>query len=175
MILEGGIRCPCVVRYPGFNVPKGGAITQAFTTVMDILPTILELGGVPHPSPSFRGRDIMALRGKSWKQHLSSFDGDSLVINLEESSVHPAETHIHGWELFGERGIRDGPYKAVWMPPPRGAGTWQLFNVKDDPSELHDLGKKMPDRLASMVRHWETYCAETGLVEFSGPWFPEGI
>lgn len=175
MILEGGIRCSCLVRSPGFGAPEGGAVSHAFTTVMDILPTILDLAGVSHPGSQFRGRDVVAPRGKSWKPRLSSFQGTELVINLDESSVHPEDSHIHGWELFGERGIREGPWKAVWLPPPRGTGSLALYHIKNDPAELHDLSQSEPARLDKMVRPWENYCAETGLLEFSGPWFPPGV
>lgn len=175
MVFEGGIRCPCLVRYPGFGAPAGGAVSHAFTTVMDILPTILDLAGVSHPGTVFRGRDVVVPRGKSWKPHLNSFKSTQLTINLDESSVHAEDAHIHGWELFGERGIREGPWKAIWIPPPRGPASWQLFHIKNDPAEMHDLSKSEGVRLERMVKHWETYCAETGLVEFSGPWFPPGV
>jgi arylsulfatase A-like enzyme len=110
---EGGIRCPCIIRYPGFY-QKPESITHSFTTVMDILPTILELAEVPHPGQIFRGREVVAVRGKSWVPHLTSRD-------LESTSVHNETEHIHGWELFGLRAIRKGPWKAVWMHPPRGS------------------------------------------------------
>lgn len=103
---EGGIRCPCIVRYPGFEHAPG-AITHKFTTVMDILPTVLELAGVPQPSGTFHGREIVPVRGKSWKAHLASGD-------LEGTSVHDEDAHVHGWELVNLRAIRKGHWKAVW-------------------------------------------------------------
>lgn len=99
-ITEGGIRCPCLIRYPPFNA-KANAITHSFTTMMDILPTCLDLAGLQHPGKRFRNREVVLPRGRSWSKHLSSLE-DS------QSSVHGEDTHVHGWELFGQRAIREG-------------------------------------------------------------------
>lgn len=53
MVTEGGIRCPCIVRYPKFALSEG-VVTHDFTTVMDILPTLLDMAGISHPAPTFR-------------------------------------------------------------------------------------------------------------------------
>jgi hypothetical protein len=37
---EGGIRCPAIVRHPSIPGEKRGGVEHAFTTVMDILPTV---------------------------------------------------------------------------------------------------------------------------------------
>ena len=86
---EGGIRCPAIVSYPGFG-PAQPPISHAFTTVMDILPTILDLAGIKHPGKTFRSREVLEPRGASWVPHLSGQTAD----------VH-AETYTVGWELFG--------------------------------------------------------------------------
>jgi len=156
-ITEGGIRCPCIVRYPKFTT-ETGAITNTFTTVMDILPTILELARVQPPESIFRGREVVPIRGKSWVSHLSS-------PNLLETSVHDKETTITGWELFGARAIRQGQYKAVWQPKPRGKEDWELYNIDQDPAEVNDLAEKEPEILKKMILHWESYFTETGMLD----------
>lgn len=127
---------------------------------MDILPTVLDLAGVSHPGTSFRGRQVVAPRGKSWVPHLSSPD-----YSAPESTVHGEEAHIHGWELFGQRAIREGPWKAVWIASPRGKDDWELYNVEEDPAELHDLSHTETEVMQRLVDHWEVYFAETGMVQ----------
>ncbi|KAJ4253816.1 hypothetical protein NW762_010211 [Fusarium torreyae] len=152
---EGGIRCPCLIRFPPMSsAPE--TISHSFTTVMDILPTILDLARVQHPGTFFRGREVVIPRGKSWVSHLSS--------PSEHPTVHDDANHIHGWELFGNRAIRRGIWKAVLLAK-QGGSNWELFNVEEDPAEQHDLAKKRPEILEEMLVHWATYVAETGLVE----------
>lgn len=128
---------------------------------MDILPTILELAQVDHPGTSFRGREVVVPRGKSWVGHMRAPD--------DQHHVHDNENHIHGWELFGNRAIRKGDWKAALMVSSRGAGegnmSWELYNVGEDPAEQHDLAEERPEVLQDLLVHWATYVAETGLVE----------
>lgn len=147
---------------------------------MDILPTVLDLAGVPHPGTSFRGREVATPRGKSWTEHLGSSDLGKLTsshhqssqselltqdITPETTTIHGEDVHIHGWELFGCRAIREGYWKAIWMNKPRGKDDWELYNLQDDPSEINDLSGAQPDVLKKLVRHWEKYYAETGMVQ----------
>lgn len=162
-ITEGGIRCPCLIRYPKFATTPY-AHTNTFTTVMDILPTMLELANIPAPEKTFRGREIVPIRGSSWVSHLSS-------KNLPNTSVHDENEYITGWELFGLRAIRQGPWKALWMPPPRGHERWELYNVAKDPGEIHDKAETEPKILEQLVKHWERYFTETGMFDY-GHLFP---
>lgn len=86
--------------------------------------------------------------------------------------MHGEDTHVHGWELFGQRAIRRGKYKAVWIAPPRGKGDWELYDVEADEAELHDLSVARLDILHELLDHWDVYCAETGMVDLAGqfPW-----
>lgn len=157
-ITEGGIRCPCIVRYPPLHASgiQPGATTDSFCTVMDIMPTILDLAGVRHPHPKpFRGREVVPMRGSSWRSHLSG----------QQSQFHADEQHITGWELFGCRAIRRGDYKALYMNAPRGKDSWELYNVEADPGEVHDLAEKEPKVLEELIREWEVYYAETGMFD----------
>lgn len=156
MVTEGGIRCPCIVRYPGFAA-SSGKVTHDFTTVMDILPTILEMAGVPHPGTSFRGREVVLPRGRSWKAWLE---------NGAQSTVHEnGAQDVMGWELFGRRAIRKGNWKAVFEPAPKGTEEWQLFDLSKDAGEIHDLAEQEPKVLEDLLVEWERYFTETGMYD----------
>ena len=111
-ITQGGIRCPAVVRYPSV-FPKG-AISHEFTTVMDIYPTVLALAGIKQPPGKFHGRNVVPVRGRSWLEH---FKGKSTRVYNE--------TSFTGWELFGQQAVRQGKWKALFIPPPLGTGEWE--------------------------------------------------
>lgn len=111
-----------------------------------------------HPGPVWRSP-----RGRSWKTHLSSLRSGSSA-GVSESSVHGETSHVHGWELFGDRAIREGKWKAIWMKAPKGRNDWELYDIEDDPAEMHDLSQKEPDVLKRLLDHWLVYFAETGMV-----------
>ncbi|KAL3704783.1 hypothetical protein TMatcc_008455 [Talaromyces marneffei ATCC 18224] len=84
---EGGIRCPCIVRYPPTMKYAPGAISHNFTTVMDILPTVLDLAGLSPPGSVFRGRDVAPIRGKSWRPLLEDKSADIEIYNSSTDIV----------------------------------------------------------------------------------------
>ncbi|CAH2354250.1 hypothetical protein CLIB1423_15S01948 [[Candida] railenensis] len=158
---EGGIRCPLIIHYPPLhNDSKKQFISKTFTTVMDILPTVLELAQVEHPGTSYKGRTVVKPKGKSWVPYLQD----------KADEVHSEET-VTGWELFGQQAIRKGPYKALYIPKPFGPAEWQLFHIRNDPGETRDLAKEEPEKLQIMLDHWAEYVAETGLIEFGSDFY----
>jgi arylsulfatase A-like enzyme len=148
---EGGIRVAGFVSWPGFT--RQSEISSAFTTVMDIAPTVLELAGVSHPGTEYRGRQVEPMRGRSWVPYLS---GDT-------ETVHEAITST-GWELFGGRAVRQGDWKALHLPPPYGPGAWQLYDLSADPGEIHDLASSRPEKLAELIELWDRYVEENGVI-----------
>lgn len=151
-VTEGGIRCPAIIHNPLFAQHSHGRITDAFATVMDILPTFLELAGTPLPGLNFRGRQIVPVKGKSWLPHLRK----------ELAHVHD-EDHVTGWELFFHQAIRKGKWKAVFIPKPKGPEKWQLYNMEKDVGEIHDLADQEPKILDELIKHWLAYVAEFGV------------
>ena len=56
---DGGIRSPCIVKFPG-RIAAGSHSTQAFSTI-DILPTFAELAGAALPRNPIDGRNVWDL------------------------------------------------------------------------------------------------------------------
>lgn len=165
--LEGGIRCPLIVSYPplvdAHTIAGPGLVVNAFNTVMDITPTVLELAGVPHPGTTYQGRTVAEPRGALWVSFLKG----------KGEEIH-AEDHVTGWELFGQQAVRQGHYKALYVPKPFGPAKWQLFDLRTDLGENHDLAALHPEVLAKLMDHWALYVAETGLIEL-GDTFPGNL
>ena len=158
---EGGIRVPCVVKLPAqytSPIPKGG-ITHKFSTIMDIAPTFLDMAAVKHPAPHYKGREIVGMRGKSMVPWL----------NGQASSIHQAD-FVEGWEISGRAAVRKGKWKANYLPtrkygPSRaGNSKWELFDLESDPGEIHDLSEQHPDMLKELLKLWDQYVMETGVV-----------
>ena len=151
---EGGIRVPFVLRYPPMTAERRGAVEHSFCTVMDLCPTILELAGVQHPGASYKGRQNAPMRGKSWVQYLN---GGGKITNIH------ADDHIVAWELFGRMGIRQGKWKAVFIPKPFGPARWQLYDLKRDPGETKDLVHAHGEKMEELQAAYREYIREMGI------------
>lgn len=148
---EGGIRV--VAFASGAGLARKAEIGHAFSTVMDVMPTLLELAGAAHPGAEYRGRPLEPMMGRTLAPYFAA----------ESDEVHPGDA-VTGWEFFGRRGIRKGDWKAIWIPAPEGTSDWQLYDVAADPAEMHDLAAAEPARLAEMLALWDDYVARTGIV-----------
>jgi arylsulfatase len=149
---EGGTHVPAFVRFPG-HVAQGTR-SNAMGTVMDLLPTFLELAGTHHPGASYHGRDVLQPQGVSL---LPVFYGNA-------ASVHPAD-EAFGWELFGYRSVRQGDWKLVWDQAQSAERRhWELFNVAGDFEEQHDLSKSNPQELATLQAEWDKYQQRNGVI-----------
>ncbi|KAF7906134.1 hypothetical protein EAF00_000413 [Botryotinia globosa] len=151
---EEGIRIPFVAQFPSnFSTHTSITITHNFATVMGLAPTILEMAGTQHPAPTYQGRKIAPIRGKSMLPFIS---GTSPRIH--------AEDFISGWETCGRAALSKGSWKRVFIPKPKGTKKWQLYNLSVDPGEIHDLADEQPEKLKELVKLWDEYVLETGVV-----------
>lgn len=161
---EGGVRVPFLAQFPKTHplCHPAGSISHQFSTVMDLAPTILEMAGIKHPAPSYRGREVVPMRGASMLPYVVG----------KTPRIHP-EDHITGWETCGRAALRCGDWKLVFIPAPKGLEKWQLYNLALDPGEVHDLADAEPERRNRMLKMWERYVLETGVVPLSsalGEW-----
>lgn len=147
---EGGIHSPLIVKMPFQQ--EGNGIMTAFTTIMDLAPTFLELAGRTYPS-FYQGRQITHHKGASLLP----------VLNQKKKFIHD-ENYVMGWELFGRGAIRKGKWKITKIEPPFGKGVFELFNIEEDPTESHDLSDQFPDKYQEMLSHWKTYVKENGVI-----------
>jgi len=144
---EGGTRVPAFIEFPASK--RQGTVSNVFGTVADVLPTFVQLAGLPPPTTTFEGRAVQPVRGKSWAPFLAG----------ASNGVHPPNEAV-GWELFGARALRNGDWKAVHLFD----GDWQLFDLTRDPGETRDLSATEPKRLSHLEAEWERYAKEVGVI-----------
>ena len=66
--------------------------------------------------------------------------------------------------------MREGDWKANYEPKPYGDNIWRLYNLAEDPGEVHNLAAQHPDKLETLIERWDEYADENGVVlqtEFS--------
>ncbi|SPO07567.1 related to Arylsulfatase [Cephalotrichum gorgonifer] len=149
---QGGIRVCSLVSYPKWK--RNGIVSHQYCTVMDILPTVLELAGVQHPGQEYKGKPIEGILGKSWNRYMMA----------EAENIHDDDT-ITGWEFIGRQALRKGSWKIVRLPPPWGTGQWELYDLSSDLAEAVDLREEKPEKLVEMLRHWKEYAERNGIVD----------
>lgn len=146
---EGGIRTPLIISGP--YVTKG-SIYHDFIYVTDIMPTLLEMVGVEHPR-SYKGNEVLDIQGKSFLKILSG-----------EEKIHYNKSEYIAGEMQNGKWIRQGDFKAVFIPKPYGSQQWELYNLSVDPGETTDLSRQKPDLLKKLIVEWEKYAEKVGVV-----------
>jgi arylsulfatase A-like enzyme len=132
---EGGTRAASFWRWPGRIKP--GEVRQLAEGV-DLFPTFAELAGAAIP-PAVR----------------ADLDGRNLVPLLENPNAAWADrlmfTHVGRWAAGQVAGakysgcrVRNGRYSAVCSAP-GGQKKWELFDLKNDYAETHDIASDHPE------------------------------
>jgi arylsulfatase len=157
VVAEGGMRVPLIVSGPG--VEHQGTINHSVLHVMDLLPTFLEFARVEVPADQ-GGINSSPIQGKAMSPLLS---GRTEAIRSESDWL--------GWELFGNRAIRQGDWKLLYLLPAAGGiGDWELIHLKDDPAEMHELSATNPEKKAALLKLWDEYVTSNGvIVSDAGP------
>ena len=70
-----------------------------------------------------------------------------------------------GYELAGHAALFQGDYKIRFIYGPLGDGQWHLFNIAEDPGEIHDLASAEPQRLQRMLSAYERYKRDNKVLE----------
>ena len=149
---EGGIKVPAIVRFP--SLIKEKTILREFMSVMDLMPTFLDLAGTSHPGVEYKGRKIWPVEGKSLLPYLGG----------EESVVHSKP--LYGFSIHKRQGLQVGDWKIIQLSEITKP-SWELYNLASDPGETENLAHKLPERLQAMISEWEKF-TDTGII-VSGP------
>jgi arylsulfatase A-like enzyme len=108
---EGGTRPPMIIKAPQSSSSPSDNLIKSFVYVTDIIPTVLDLAGVPHPS-TYKGHEVHPMTGKSLTP----------LLNGTAESIHPPTEAIAG-EMFNNTSVRMGDWKATsYGYPPQ----WKL-------------------------------------------------
>ncbi len=139
----GGVRAPLIVHWPK-ALGDSGALRHQFHHAIDLAPTMLEVSGVEAPT-EYRGVEQMPLHGTSLAYTFRSADA-------------PTQRHTQYFEMGGQRGLWHEGWKAVTnhrSGEPFENDRWELYNLRGDYSESHNLAELEPERLRSMINLWD--------------------
>ncbi len=127
-LFEQALRSPLLIRYPGMRHP--GATSRAIVETVDVMPTLLELCGLPLP-------DV-------------SLDGTSLRPQLRDPSLPTDQIAIGFWR--DNRTVRDARWRLIMYPKneDRSEPVTELFDLANDPFELANVAERYPDVVARL-------------------------
>ena len=147
--MEGGMRVPCVARWPG-RIPEGKSRDEIATT-MDLLPTFARLAGAKLPERTIDGYDIRPLLfGKEdaqtpYKAFFYYHKGQLHAVRQGKWKLHLA----NGKKLHNLGNARK-PFKA------------ELYDLDADVGETDNLAAQHPDVVQRLTKLAEQARAELG-------------
>ncbi len=140
-MFEGGLRVPCIVRWPG-KIPAG-TTSDAFLTSLEVVPTLCAAtGAAPPKGVVLDGFDMLpVLQGKK---------------RLLRSEMF--------WQRKLDKGARVDHWK--WVESSRGSG---LFDLRHDLRERRDLSKEKPEVLKNVQARFTNWKKQMQAAAPRGP------
>lgn len=138
-VYEGGIREPMIVKWPGLVKPS--SVAKQYVIIEDFFPSILEMAGLKNY------KTVQTIDGKSFVPILKN---TNYVDNNRELIWH----FPNKWIVAGGPGInyfsaiRQGDWKLVYSIR---NGKKELYNLKEDIGELHDLAENNPQKVKQLA------------------------
>ena len=143
-LYEGGVRVPCLVRWPG--VTPAGATTDAVASALDWFPTFAA-AGLCDPPPPVR----------------AAWDGQSILPVLKGEPAAPHRPIV--WKTGPSEALSRSAWSAVragdwkWVRPPGGPGDpagsasdgGELYDLAADPAETTDRAAEFPETAARLA------------------------
>ena len=133
-VMEGGIRTPCIVRWPG-RIPAG-RVSNEIVHQIDLFPTLAAAVGAPQIVPTDRAIDgvnqLPFLEGKQQKSNRTTV----LYYTSNQANQPPRAVKWYDWK-----------FHYSFQPEPGaapGAVTMRLFHLLSDPREDSDVKDANP-------------------------------
>jgi arylsulfatase A-like enzyme len=145
---EGGISTPFIAWNPHYiKHEKDNQVGH----IIDIMPTLLDLAQGKYPK-NYNGNTILPMEGTSL---LPVFEGKKLKRKQPVFFEH-----------MGNRAVRDGKWKLVsrYDEENKRFLKWELYDMENDRSELHDVSQKYSDITIKLILKYEDWAKRVGVV-----------
>ncbi len=150
-VYEGGLKVPTCIVWPGTTTADTTTDFQAMS--MDILPTLLDIVGIPLPtniegrsfSPLLQGREQPPLRDTAF---FSRREGGLRYMGKTIDAVRRGR-----WKL-----LQNSPFQPL-----------ELYDIQTDPGEQHDLARKNPKVVAELGAALRRQIQRRGAVPWQAP------
>jgi arylsulfatase len=143
---EGGIATPLIAHWPA-RIKARGELRRQAGHIIDIMPTCVEAAGASYPK-------------KSGSQAVLPMEGLSLIPAFADKALTRDALY---WEHEGNAAIRAGDWKLVRAGR---NGKWELYDIKHDRTELHDLAGTEPARVTELAAKWDAWAGRTHVMPY---------
>ncbi len=141
---EGGVRVPCIMRWPG-QIPAGVVSDQPAMTI-DVLPTVADIVEAPLPEHPIDGKSILPIIKH---QPNAKSPHEAYYFYYKKNELHAVLSgdwklyFPHEYRTLNERtGRSDGipiPYDHIDLPAP------ELYNLAEDTQETNNVAADYPE------------------------------
>ena len=148
---EGGISTPFIVEWPG-KIKKVGTIDTRPLHFTDLMATIVDISGANYPA-TYNGHPVLPMEGQSIVPLLNGQKSKERIIFAEHEGNYMA---------------RKGDWKMVVAGY---KGEKELYNIKKDRTEQHNLAAKNPEKVAELLGYYEAWAKRCNVM----PWEKVGF
>jgi len=162
MPTEGGHKVTSFAYHP--TLAAGGIIDGQYLTLMDVMPTFLDIAGAEFDPTTVRGREVVPMDGRSFAAALG--DADNPIYGPHD---------VIASELHGQRYLLRGNWKILWEQQPINIywdddypdrwNAWQLFNLANDPTEQNNLAADEPELTAELAVLWDQWADDHNVIK----------
>ncbi len=171
---RGGISDPFIVHWPA-GIKAKGEVRWQYSHGIDMVPTVLEALEIEPPT-SIKGVTQSPIEGVSFAHSFDDADA-------------PSQRHTQYFEMMGHRSIYHEGWRAVcpWLGPSfteagaffgtpipaeklteLDATAWELYHVKEDWAENHNLAEEKRDKLIEMIGMWYVEAGKYNVIPVDG-------
>ena len=150
---EGGISTPLIIHWPNqICESKTGSMITQYGFLPDIMATIVDATGDRYPQ-KYNGHDIHPHSGKS-------------LLPIMQGSDQKVYNEPIFWEHEGNKAVRLGDYKLVSKWTHNKTNKWELYNMLNDRTEMHNLADSIPDKVLEMEQMYNLWASDQKVL----PW-----
>ena len=145
---EGGIRVPMIASWPG-HIPAGSS-SNLLSAFWDMMPTMCDIAGVEPPQT----------------------DGISILPEMLGHSERQQQHDFLYWEYpesGGQKAVRMGNWKAFVKDIKQGGRHIELYDLKKDPCEQHDVSEQHPEVVERVLEIFRSAHIDSEVERFEMP------
>ena len=134
---EGGHRVPLLAHWPaaGWTKPH---VNDTLSHAVDIVPTLLDVTGAPTPAGlTFDGRSIRPLLDPA--ANTAAWPHERMLVTDSQRVRDPVK-----WK---QTAVMSGPWRLI--------NNTELYDLRTDRAEQHDLSAKMPEKAKELADLWQ--------------------